>query len=324
LPDTTGIIGSTIDLPVKINPVPAAVPIYAIQGIFSFNTSALNFLDVLTNAAGLENWGFTVNQDGNDLHFAAAGATPVMAGGVLFELRLKILAGASVGQKQTLQIKALLLNEGSPAALTSSGSVISQLAGPPEIPLLISPVSGSLDVPPFGAKFCWGTTVGAQRYTIQISGDTEFTSPAFEVANITDTCVVIDSLGAEKNYFWRVRAVNSLGESDWSEVWPFATTISGLRAGEDHGYPAGFILQQNYPNPFNPGTIIEFSLPERRQTTLQIYNALGELLETLINRTLNAGTHRVYWDARGRPSGVYYCRVRSGDYIAGRRMLLIR
>ncbi len=324
LPDTTGIIGGMIDVPVKINPVPVGVPIFAIQGVFSFNINTLKFIGIFSNASGLESWSITANQDGNDLRFAAAGATPVTAGEMLFNLRFMILAGAVVGQKQNLQIKDLLLNEGNPAALTKNGSITAQLSGPPETPILYSPGNGTLDVPPFGAKFCWHTTLGAQKYNLQISGESDFDPILYEFTDIADTCFVVDSLGAEQNYFWRVKAVNNLGESTWSAVWQFSTTINGLERKNDRLYPDRFVLHQNYPNPFNPITVIEFSIVQAGLAKLQIFNSIGESIAVLVNEPLNRGTYRITWNAENRPSGIYYYRLLTANNIATRRMLLIR
>jgi len=324
LPDTIGIIGGMVDVPVKINPLPAGVPIFAIQGVFSFNTNALNLIGIISDASGLASWSVTANQDGNDLHFAAAGATPVKAGGMLFKLRFMILVGAAVGQKQNLQIKDLLLNEGNPAALTENGSITAQLSGPPETPILYSPGDGTLDVPPFGAKFCWHTTLGAQKYILQIAGELDFDPILYEYADIADTCFIVDSLGAEQNYFWRVMAVNSLGQSTWSTVWHFTTTINGLERNKDSLYPDHFVLHQNYPNPFNPVTVIEFSIVQAGLTKLQIYNSIGESIAVLVNESLNVGTYRITWNAENRSSGIYYYRLQTANHAAIKRMLLIR
>jgi hypothetical protein len=93
--------------------------------------------------------------------------------------------------------------------------------------------------------------------------------------------------------------------------------------------PDDFELAQNYPNPFNPITHIAFSLPERAHVTLEIFNVLGRRVMTLVDSELPAGKHRVTWggaDASGIPvaSGVYFYRIRAGDYAKSRKMLLVK
>ncbi|MBR9974684.1 MAG: T9SS type A sorting domain-containing protein [Bacteroidetes bacterium] len=86
--------------------------------------------------------------------------------------------------------------------------------------------------------------------------------------------------------------------------------------------PADFTLSQNYPNPFNPSTEITFSLPQAGQTTLRVFNLLGQEVATLVNEFRNAGTHRTTFDANNLPSGMYVYRLESGSFSTARRMML--
>ena len=63
------------------------------------------------------------------------------------------------------------------------------------------------------------------------------------------------------------------------------------------GTPAEYNLAQNYPNPFNPSTTINFSLPEASHVRLAVYNALGQEVSTLINGFMEAGIHKVNFNA---------------------------
>lgn len=93
--------------------------------------------------------------------------------------------------------------------------------------------------------------------------------------------------------------------------------------------PSGYELSQNYPNPFNPTTTISFALPLAGETELTVYNVLGEKVKTLIDRRLAAGSYTLEWDgtnATGDPvaSGVYVYRLRSGEFVTSRKMMLVR
>ncbi|MBO6620982.1 MAG: T9SS type A sorting domain-containing protein [Balneola sp.] len=88
--------------------------------------------------------------------------------------------------------------------------------------------------------------------------------------------------------------------------------------------PDEFSLKQNYPNPFNPSTNIEYSLPEQANVTLTIYNMLGQKVATLVNETLAAGTYSQTWDASSVSSGVYFYRLKAGNKIFTKRMLLVK
>jgi hypothetical protein len=90
-----------------------------------------------------------------------------------------------------------------------------------------------------------------------------------------------------------------------------------------------FSLGENYPNPFNPETEISFSLPERTQVSLVIYNILGEKVKTLVNETMDAGTHSVCWNSRDEAgnsvaSGVYFYRLKTESFDQTRKMVLMK
>ncbi|NOX37785.1 MAG: T9SS type A sorting domain-containing protein [Calditrichaeota bacterium] len=74
------------------------------------------------------------------------------------------------------------------------------------------------------------------------------------------------------------------------------------------GVPSGFRLYQNFPNPFNPATVFRFDLPEKAQVTLEIFDVHGKRVATVIQSTLNAGTHHIRWQSP-LPSGVYFYRL---------------
>ncbi len=90
-----------------------------------------------------------------------------------------------------------------------------------------------------------------------------------------------------------------------------------------------FQLKQNYPNPFNPSTTIEFVLPREARVHLNVYNLLGQEIQTLFNGFLPEGLHKITWDGRDRAgnpvaSGVYFYRLESGASVQVKRMVLIR
>ncbi|MBE7477806.1 MAG: T9SS type A sorting domain-containing protein [Ignavibacteriales bacterium] len=88
--------------------------------------------------------------------------------------------------------------------------------------------------------------------------------------------------------------------------------------------PTVYSLEQNYPNPFNPSTMIEFSLPEMANVKLSIYNALGEKVAELVNTSLQAGKYQYNWNAKDRASGIYIYELKSDNYVAVKKMLLLK
>ena len=83
-------------------------------------------------------------------------------------------------------------------------------------------------------------------------------------------------------------------------------------------------LSQNFPNPFNPATVVEFSIPSRAQVRITIFDALGREINTLVDAAFEPGEHRVRWNASGRTSGVYFCRMTVDGTSYTRKLILIR
>lgn len=79
-----------------------------------------------------------------------------------------------------------------------------------------------------------------------------------------------------------------------------------------------------YPNPFNSTTTIEFSLAVSSNTSLAIYDVLGKEVIRLINGFQNSGNHSVIWSANNVPSGVYFCRIESGNYLQIKKIILLK
>jgi hypothetical protein len=88
--------------------------------------------------------------------------------------------------------------------------------------------------------------------------------------------------------------------------------------------PKEFFLAQNYPNPFNPHTTIIYSLPKAAAVSLRIFNALGQEVAALVNEQEGAGSYQVRWNASHVPSGVYFYRLRAGEYVGTKKMILLK
>ncbi len=93
--------------------------------------------------------------------------------------------------------------------------------------------------------------------------------------------------------------------------------------------PDGFDLNQNYPNPFNLSTSIEYSIPNRADVTLTIYNILGQVVSYWAESSLPAGNYRYEWDGTNEQgsviaSGVYLYRLQYGEFSHTKKMLLLK
>lgn len=92
----------------------------------------------------------------------------------------------------------------------------------------------------------------------------------------------------------------------------------------DFKTPEKFHLYQNYPNPFNPTTTIEYSIIEKAEIVINVFNLNGEIIKTLYGGMKEAGNYKVKFDASGLPSGVYFYKIISGKNSISRKMILIK
>ena len=95
------------------------------------------------------------------------------------------------------------------------------------------------------------------------------------------------------------------------------------------GIAREFALYPNFPNPFNPETRIRFQLAENSDVKLMVYDVLGRKVRTLVSDRMDAGHHVINWDGLNDAgtdvaSGMYVYRIKAGDFIAHRKMLLVR
>jgi len=88
--------------------------------------------------------------------------------------------------------------------------------------------------------------------------------------------------------------------------------------------PSDYLLNQNYPNPFNARTTISYNLPTGSDVRIEIADILGRIVDILVEERQSAGEHEVIWDAGDRPSGIYFYRVKAGEFIRARKMVLLK
>ncbi len=111
-----------------------------------------------------------------------------------------------------------------------------------------------------------------------------------------------------------------------SRVTAFTTAIGG---DGDNLLPERFSLSQNYPNPFNPSTTISFALTSRVEVRLEVFDITGRVVRTIELGELPAGYHDAVWNGKsdgGEPvaSGMYLYRLIAGDFVATRKMMLLK
>ncbi len=108
-------------------------------------------------------------------------------------------------------------------------------------------------------------------------------------------------------------------KADWEE-W----IKTDVEKDIDVSVPSEYKLSQNYPNPFNPTTEISFSIPVSGNTTLAVYNVLGQQVATLVSQELTAGSYKYQFDASNLTSGIYFYKLQSNNYSQVKKMMLLK
>ncbi|MFQ5865574.1 MAG: FlgD immunoglobulin-like domain containing protein, partial [bacterium] len=163
----------------------------------------------------------------------------------------------------------------------------------------------------------------------RIQGANEWTKIAFLAGRGTITIPVrydyFDRNLQAGTYEYRLRQVDTDGSFEYHGV---VIAVVGL--------PQTFALHQNFPNPFNPSTEIQYELPSRvgestgkMNTTLKIYNLLGQEVRTLLDEQQAPGYYRAIWNGRDNlgqrvTSGVYIYRLQAGDFVDVKKMVLVQ
>ena len=139
-------------------------------------------------------------------------------------------------------------------------------------------------------------------------------------------------------YRWKIPAASSsnckliISASDNISVLDTSKSFSIGSVNYVNDYlkvPASFLLSQNYPDPFNPSTTIEYGIFEAGHVRLEIFNSLGELINTLTNSFQNPGNYSVNWngkDSEGEEvsSGVYFYSLSTGGLTLVKKMMLMK
>ena len=169
------------------------------------------------------------------------------------------------------------------------------------------------------------------RYSLIIISALDTDSVVYFAAELEDTVHQVTEDIIEGSYRWYVIAEDADEDSlDTPSVEVFSLgNIVGIEDEEYAGLPEEFSLFQNYPNPFNPTTTIIYGLPRRSNVTLEIYNIEGQLVARVRHENQQAGYHEIRWNGvnqsgRRVASGIYVYRLRAGEFVETKKMLLLK
>lgn len=171
----------------------------------------------------------------------------------------------------------------------------------------------------------WATATEVNNSGFQIerklNGTNEWTNLSFVSGKGTSTernnYFYMDKGLTVGKYSYRLKQVDLDGTFEYSPVIEV-----------DVNAPNEYTLYQNYPNPFNPSTTIEYSLPEKADVTISIYTAIGELVTTLVDGTVESGYQKVSFNASNLTSGTYIYQIKAvgaeRTFVDTKKMILIK
>jgi hypothetical protein len=104
---------------------------------------------------------------------------------------------------------------------------------------------------------------------------------------------------------------------------PLSDMITGVNA-KLNNLPNEFSLQQNFPNPFNPTTTIKYSVSKSGFVTIKVYDLLSREVTTLVNENKPIGNYSVQFNASILVSGIYFYRMKTGDFVQTKKLILLK
>jgi hypothetical protein len=135
-----------------------------------------------------------------------------------------------------------------------------------------------------------------------------------------------NGLSADPNGYWTLKITDTrTGETGYLQAWcldiSYFTYIGGIGTITVPNY---YSLEQNYPNPFNPSTKIKYTIPRAGDVKITVYDILGKEVAVLVNEYKNPGIYSIDFNASALSSGVYFYKIRAGDFTDTKKMLLIK
>ncbi|NNE34765.1 MAG: T9SS type A sorting domain-containing protein, partial [Rhodothermales bacterium] len=194
--------------------------------------------------------------------------------------------------------------------------------GAPATPAPVAPAN-SATVTELPVALVWTDVDGASSYDVQVSTIANFSSTVVDSSGIESDSLLLASLENNTTYFWRVRARNEIGQSDFTETFLFTTGNATNVANEEDTVAGNFALFPNYPNPFNDQTNIAYEIAKPSQVRITVFDIGGREVTTLVNAVQAAGRHVVRYANASAASGTYFYRIETPDYSEVRSMHVV-
>jgi photosystem II stability/assembly factor-like uncharacterized protein len=191
--------------------------------------------------------------------------------------------------------------------------------GPPiPIPVEFSAFTASVSGNEVNLNWSTATETNNKGFDIErVSGNTEWVKVGFVEGKGTtteeQTYSFTDKEVPAGKYTYRLKQIDLNGSCSYSDE--VTVQVQSVYT---------YFLAQNYPNPFNPSTTIKFGVKEKSNVRIDIFNSIGEKVNTVLNAEREPGNYQVEFNASDLPSGVYIYRIEAGKYNSIKKMILMK
>ncbi len=158
--------------------------------------------------------------------------------------------------------------------------------------------------------------------SIDIDGQEAFTDSLALVSGQEQSLDWLIPESPSEDCRWRLGLMDAFGNQAVVESGPHVIVLDGSPAGD--ALPERLVFAPNHPNPFNPATRFRFALPAAGNLRLSIHDLNGREVDLLWSGHREAGWWELDWRPVGLPSGVYFARLRQGDRVLARKVLLLK
>ena len=174
------------------------------------------------------------------------------------------------------------------------------------------PPAGAFDV-----RFNGNMKVMQDEGQIALSNPTETLTVTYEVKHETNAAWVLVSNNGNEYPLHHSGTIQNL------------ENVSRFTLKKESSLPTEYALSQNFPNPFNPTTTISYSIPEKSEVKLTIYNLTGKRITDLVQGQVNTGIYSLNWDGTndtGHPvsSGLYLYTLETANFRAMKKMIFMK
>jgi hypothetical protein len=133
---------------------------------------------------------------------------------------------------------------------------------------------------------------------------------------------IMQQLKPATTYYFYITATD--GYDKVSSDTSYFRTADVVLSVKDPQSAMSNVLEQNYPNPFESNTTISFTISERSDVNLSVYDIYGNMVSNLVNNLLEQGKYTYNFNLGKLPNGVYYYKLRTDNYSDTRQMVIIR